>query len=344
MDRSNCCHVHSWRHGDALFRVRQSFGRLRPSRTAFAAVTMYGVPGFLSRRHRAVCVAALAGLLTTLIQTPHALAQSNSSPEFPYKMEIGSVYSLRPGAEPTNSIVDERDVWCGPIPQGSPVPPHARPELTVPYPTDQVKAKHQGIVQIAFNIEKDGTTTRARVIHPSAFVDLDLAAIRAAAMWHFEPVVIASQPVTFHDNRRITFSLSDESPPQVTIGPDCVARVPPAAIARNAPSISLRAVGQHRGYYPRDAIADHEEGRVLVTFTIRADGSVDDPAVETSSGFPLLDEAALESVRTWRYEPLPKPYKSSAYLVFNVPPDCEPVTLVGRIVSLVNSMPLCEEK
>jgi protein TonB len=55
--------------------------------------------------------------------------------------------------------------------------------------------------------------------------------------------------------------------------------------------------------YPFEAMRLLEEGDTLLSFTIREDGTVADPKVETSSGFPILDNAALDGVKVWRYVP-----------------------------------------
>ena len=38
-------------------------------------------------------------------------------------------------------------------------------------------------------------------------------------------------------------------------------------------------------------------------FVVASDGSVEDPSVVRSSGFPDLDRAATQGVRNWRYHP-----------------------------------------
>jgi protein TonB len=40
-----------------------------------------------------------------------------------------------------------------------------------------------------------------------------------------------------------------------------------------------------------------------MAFTITAEGTVSDPYVERSSGYPELDKASLDCVKTWRYRP-----------------------------------------
>ncbi|WP_197455019.1 energy transducer TonB [Stieleria varia] len=55
--------------------------------------------------------------------------------------------------------------------------------------------------------------------------------------------------------------------------------------------------------YPDDAQAAGHEGRVVLVVTVKSDGSVADIAVATSSGFGVLDSAALEAVFQWRFSP-----------------------------------------
>jgi protein TonB len=55
--------------------------------------------------------------------------------------------------------------------------------------------------------------------------------------------------------------------------------------------------------YPPASRHFGEEGRVLVSVLVLADGTVKEAFVETSSGHPRLDLAALESVRQWTFVP-----------------------------------------
>jgi protein TonB len=55
--------------------------------------------------------------------------------------------------------------------------------------------------------------------------------------------------------------------------------------------------------YPTDALLAGIEGRVLLRASIDSNGRVDDLAIERSSGWPSLDDAALTAVRRWRFLP-----------------------------------------
>jgi TonB family protein len=57
-------------------------------------------------------------------------------------------------------------------------------------------------------------------------------------------------------------------------------------------------------YYPLASLTRQEEGRVGLMIALTDDGTMADATIEQSSGFPRLDHAALEYVRTnYRYVP-----------------------------------------
>ncbi len=56
-------------------------------------------------------------------------------------------------------------------------------------------------------------------------------------------------------------------------------------------------------YYPDASKRANEEGRCIVTVTVSADGRITNEAIQTSSGFPRLDEACLKGVHGQRMIP-----------------------------------------
>lgn len=63
--------------------------------------------------------------------------------------------------------------------------------------------------------------------------------------------------------------------------------------------------------YPKAAQQQKQEGGLVVSFTIARDGTVLSPAIERSSGFPLLDDAALKMLHDASpVPPLPPSYRS----------------------------------
>jgi protein TonB len=80
----------------------------------------------------------------------------------------------------------------------------------------------------------------------------------------------------------------------------------PSAV--DAPSASSKAiVARYRSNpapdYPPACRRRHEEGVVLVSVQVEADGRPSSISLKQSSGHRLLDEAALDAVRRWTFEP-----------------------------------------
>ncbi len=64
-----------------------------------------------------------------------------------------------------------------------------------------------------------------------------------------------------------------------------------------APGITCNPV------YPRLSRRRGEEGTVVITLTVLQNGRIKDEQIKQSSGYPLLDEAALTAIRTSRFKP-----------------------------------------
>jgi protein TonB len=77
---------------------------------------------------------------------------------------------------------------------------------------------------------------------------------------------------------------------------------PPAAVvAQPKPGTPIRPDPRHplrigEDYYPDASKRANEEGRCIVLMTVSADGRITNESIQTSSGFPRLDEACLKGV------------------------------------------------
>jgi len=56
-------------------------------------------------------------------------------------------------------------------------------------------------------------------------------------------------------------------------------------------------------FYPDASRRANEEGRCIVQMTVAADGRITNESIQTSSGFPRLDEACLKGVHGQRMKP-----------------------------------------
>jgi protein TonB len=84
---------------------------------------------------------------------------------------------------------------------------------------------------------------------------------------------------------------------------------PPVAVAAPPkPGTPIRQDPKHplrigEDYYPDASKRANEEGRCIVLMTVSADGRITNESIQTSSGFPRLDEACLKGVHGQRMLP-----------------------------------------
>jgi periplasmic protein TonB len=86
---------------------------------------------------------------------------------------------------------------------------------------------------------------------------------------------------------------------------------PPAAVAAAPaakPGTTIKMDPKHplhigEEWYPDASKRAGEEGRCIVTVTVSADGRISNESIQTSSGFPRLDDACLKAVHGQRMIP-----------------------------------------
>jgi protein TonB len=83
---------------------------------------------------------------------------------------------------------------------------------------------------------------------------------------------------------------------------------PVAAAPAPKPGTPIRMDPKHplkigEDYYPDASKRANEEGRCIVLMTVAADGRITNESIQTSSGFPRLDDACLKGVHGQRMLP-----------------------------------------
>ncbi len=116
------------------------------------------------------------------------------------------------------------------------------------------------------------------------------------------PAVIIPVPTT------VSIPTTPDPVPQPTPPAPAVSAAPPAPPAPpsvvQASDLGSRMVSGKPPSYPLDSRRNHEMGTVVLSLTLGYDGHVESISVSKSSGFARLDDAALSSVRKWRWEPV----------------------------------------
>lgn len=118
--------------------------------------------------------------------------------------------------------------------------------------------------------------------------------------------------------------VATQQPPAPPIAAPVAAAPAPAPAAAPAPAkIELPAsdadyLQNPKPAYPRISKQLGEQGKVVVRVLIGVDGSAQNAEIRQSSGYPRLDQAALETVLRWRYVPGKRGGVAEA-MWFNVP-------------------------
>ena len=89
--------------------------------------------------------------------------------------------------------------------------------------------------------------------------------------------------------------------PSVTPSPTMT----PAPVEEPAPALSkLDYVYTPEPQYPARAKRLGQRGRVVIHLVVLPDGSVGEASIKETSGYKILDDAALDAVRGWKFTPL----------------------------------------
>ena len=107
-------------------------------------------------------------------------------------------------------------------------------------------------------------------------------------------------------------------PPVITITATTTNSQAITNVSRDVPAVlpKPRGRGNKQPEYPIASKRLKQQGTVVMALLVGLDGRIMDAKVETSSGFPALDDAAIkEALRSWRYTPGTKSGAPSAMWV-----------------------------
>lgn len=78
------------------------------------------------------------------------------------------------------------------------------------------------------------------------------------------------------------------------------------SVTVQTPDVMPSIVKNMKPKYPRIAKKNGYEGTVLLKVEILKDGKVGNISIATSSGYDMLDQAAIESIQKWKFSPAKK--------------------------------------
>jgi protein TonB len=118
-----------------------------------------------------------------------------------------------------------------------------------------------------------------------------LASVAAEPTPQAPAAITAPQPIT-----------TSTAPPAAEAAPPAPP-APPVPPRVDLPSSSADYLNNPPPPYPPLSKRLNEQGRVVIRARIEVDGTASQAEVRTSSGFERLDQAALQTVKRWRYLP-----------------------------------------
>jgi len=169
-------------------------------------------------------------------------------------------------------------------------PPKLIKRVEPVYPEAASKKGIQGTVILEAKIDESGRVIDGLILR--SVPELDQAAMDAIKQWVYEPMVINGKPMKALFTVTVRFQLGEEEIEKFAEGAVKVkdAIKPPKLVKMVQPA------------YPEEASKAGVEGVVILQARTDVEGKVKDVMVLRS--VPALDQAAIDAVKQWIYEPL----------------------------------------
>jgi bla regulator protein blaR1 len=173
------------------------------------------------------------------------------------------------------------------------------------YPAEARAAGVQGIVFIEATIDTDGNVSDAKILRGAAPA-LDQAALDAVGQWQYTPTMLNGVPTPVMMTVTVNFMLSQSAGGQhagrmSTAAQAARLRIPADTLWVRDGITEPTKIVNVPPVYPADARAQGVQGVVILQVVIDPQGNIADAAIVQS--VPLLDQAALDAVKQWKYKP-----------------------------------------
>jgi len=175
-------------------------------------------------------------------------------------------------------------------------PPKLVKEVRPVYPEKARQARVQGLVIIEAKVDEQGNVVDARVLR--SIPVLDQAAIDAVKQWKYEPLIVEGKP------RKVVFTVTVNFQLEGSDRDKAVAKFAQGAVKAEGDIKPPKLIKEVAPVYPEAARVAGVQGVVILSVKADENGRVADVMVLRS--IPLLDQAAIDAVKQWTYEPFVK--------------------------------------
>jgi TonB family protein len=173
-------------------------------------------------------------------------------------------------------------------------PPKLVKQVDPVYPQVARQARVEGIVILEAKTDEQGNVIGARILRSIAI--LDQAAIEAVKQWKYEPLILEGKP------RKVLFTVTVRFQLKEGDKVKTLDKFAQGAIRAENDIKPPKLIKEVPPDYPEIARQSIVEGVVILGVKTDEEGQVKDVMVLRS--IPLLDQAAIDAVRQWVYEPL----------------------------------------
>jgi TonB family protein len=278
-------------------------------------------------------LAAAGAIIAICLANPargYSAAQQESVREGPaaHLDRATSSYDARRYSEARSELLAARTAIDGMRDGANPTPHPKRISAGAPaYPAAAIKAGRSGLVGLKLIIDGNGKVRDIQVLQ--SVPGLDDAAKAAARSWRYEPTAVGGRTVDVPLVTGVSFVYRDDRPfdeaiswarfyqgqSEFNLATGQIDRAMSIAadeehwFALSNSPVNMSTPGfvpPRRTQYvgpvvPEPAVQEHAEGTVMIEFILDSTGIV--RAARILRSVPLLDQAALDSVRKTRYSP-----------------------------------------
>jgi hypothetical protein len=168
------------------------------------------------------------------------------------------------------------------------------------YPQAARELKAEGKVLIEFTLDDKGQVDSAKVLLTSGSDLLDAAALDAVMSYQFEPVKYLDRNHKPVYKKAIYFSLDGGAGGSEK---DSLHGTSTSKNNKLEGDTEPKIIEITPTIYPDEARRAEIEGVVILELSINADGKLESAKVIKSSNYEMLDAAALETVKNWKFSP-----------------------------------------